>query len=470
MIATVPARSPLANRDTPAFLESEMSERTPWLLGFLCLLFPILPIYLIPPGPLRGNAAPAQVIVYATCSLLVLEFLLLRRTSKTRTFNPGVVFILLFFLLLLLSWGMGQTFTTTIFKIDKPQWYGVLYFWTYAGIALYVITRIKTYGQRSMILGCLAIGLTYNALIGILQNLANIDLHLLLQPPGFIDGQVDLGRGVGAQLSERYGAKRAFGTAGHPIEFSVLAAVTVPLNLHFSRYASNKNIRMLAAVGALIGLVGMLAGGSRSGVLSLTAACLLYMWGSKIRSLALLVLAGTVGILFEAVIAPRNVKAIWTTITNASEDGSVLSRVAAYERVSQAFHQSPIFGLGFGTGAAQPQDFGYLDNQWLGIIVTAGAVGLVGMAFFAAGGIFGVAAALRGAGRTPRAQDQAYTVGAMWLGILASSFSFDVFAFRQVSLLFFLLYGLLWSFFTLHVEDVNHKVQNRPGPSPAPTG
>ena len=74
------------------------------------------------------------------------------------------------------------------------------------------------------------------------------------------------------------------------------------------------------------------------------------------------------------------------------------------------------------------------------------------MIVLAAGGILGVAAALRGA-TTRRERDQAYTMGAMLIGLLAASYTFDLFSYQQASLVYFLLFGLLWSNFTISFPE-----------------
>ena len=40
-------------------------------------------------------------------------------------------------------------------------------------------------------------------------------------------------------------------------------------------------------------------------------------------------------------------------------------------------------------------------------------------------------------------------MGAMFIGIFASSFTFDLFYYQQATLLLFILFGLLWSTFTV---------------------
>jgi hypothetical protein len=74
------------------------------------------------------------------------------------------------------------------------------------------------------------------------------------------------------------------------------------------------------------------------------------------------------------------------------------------------------------------------------------------MTALAAGGIFGISAALRAA-TTPRERDRAYMLGAAFVAILTSSFTFDLFSFQQASLIFFILFGLLWANYKVLVPE-----------------
>ena len=65
-----------------------------------------------------------------------------------------------------------------------------------------------------------------------------------------------------------------------------------------------------------------------------------------------------------------------------------------------------------------------------------GIVGVAAMIVLTGGGIFGIAAALRSAA-TPRERDQAYMLGSMFVAILVSSFTFDLFSFQQAALILF---------------------------------
>lgn len=440
-----PHNGPLGN-----FVHPPPRERTPWLLAFLCLLIPILPSNSVPPGPLKSHGSPAAMITIVLSGLAVLGFVLITRTASTRTVRPGVVLLLVYVLTLLTVYGVGVSHKeSAILEASKTR--ALILVVAHVGVALYALTRVETARQRSVLLGCLAVGLTFNCAVGLLQASTSIDLHLLLHPPGFVINVADMGRGVGSSVMEvRFGAKRAFGTSGHPIEYSVLAAVTVPLTIHFARYAANRQRRLLATMAAVVALLAVPVGVSRSGVVALAAAFLIYVWTFNLRQLGVAVVTGAVGILILFGVSPATGPALWSTITNSSEDGSVLERIEDYATVSRTFHDHPVFGLGL--GASLPSEYGFLDNEWLQALVQGGSFGVAAMIVLASGGIFGVSAALRGA-TTRRERDQALTMGAMLTGILASSFTFDLFSYQHATILFFILFGLLWSNFTISYPE-----------------
>jgi O-antigen ligase len=425
-------------------------ERTPWLLAFLCLLIGFLPSYSVPPGPLKSNGSPAALIAITLFCLCLIGFAVIRRTSSTQTVRPGVVLILLYFLLNLAVLGVGLSHLgSALVETNKSR--AIIGMMITVGVALYTMTRIETARQHTIVLGCLAISLSFACLVAVLQNAMRIDLHLLLQPPGFVLNTTDQGRGAGGDItSERFGSLRAFGTAIHSIELSVMAAAAVPLTIHFARYATNRTVRWIAWLACGVALLAIPASVSRSGLLALFAALLVYIWAFKVRQIVTALVAFAVFVGVEIVAFPTNTHALWQTIVTAGEDPSIADRTADYAKVSQTFHSSPVFGIG--PGGSLPSVYGFLDNQWLQAIVQGGSVGLAAMLVLTCGGIFGISAALRRA-TTPRERDQVYTVGAMLVAILASSFTFDLFSFRQATLTFFVLFGLLWSKFTVSLPE-----------------
>jgi polysaccharide biosynthesis protein PslJ len=424
---------------------AEPREKSPWLLAFLCLLIPILPAFVVPAGPLKSNGSPARVIAVVLFGLAVLGFILVRRTASTRILRPGVVIILVYFLLQLAVYGVGLTHTDSAL-VEANKIRALIILVASVGVALYILSRIRTTRQRNIVLGCLAIGLTFACLVGLLQALTNIDLRFLFQPPGFVKN-IDA---ENLQAEERFGATRVGGTSQHAIEFSVLAAVTVPLTIYFARNAAKREVRWASVVACALALVSMPAAGSRTGVVALLLALFVYMWSFKVGQLALGLVAGSGVVVIYVAVFPNMAQALWAAITGAREDTSIRDRIADYAQVSQTFRDNPVFGIGL--GGAPPDVYGLLDNEWLRAIVQGGIVGVTAMIVLAGGGVFGISAALRSATTQPE-REQAYMLGSMFVAILSCSFTFDLFFYQQATLIFFIVFGLLWSNFAVPLSE-----------------
>ncbi len=418
---------------------ADARERTPWVLGFLCVLLPILPAYAVPAGPLKSNGSPAKLIAVVLFCLVVLGFLCYRRAAATPTIRPGVVIILLYFLSIIAIYGVGISHPSSM-AVAGDRTRALISMIANVGVALYIMTRIHTVRQRKIILGCLAVGLSFACLAGLLQSMTSIDLRYFFEPPGFVINSDFI------DLADRAGAKRVIGTSAHAIEFSVLAAVTVPLTIHFARFADSRIVRWLAALGCVLAFVAMPAAVSRTGLIALATALLVYMWSFKLRQLAIGVIVGSAAIASYIAFFPSTAKALWETVIGSREDVSVLTRTSDYAQVSETFREHPLFGLGL--GGTPITEYGILDNEWLQAIAQGGLVGVTAMIVLTAGAAFGLSAGLRGA-TSRRERDQMYMIGAMCSGILACSFTFDLMAYTQVTTLFFITLGLLWSNFTV---------------------
>lgn len=420
-------------------------EKTPWLLYAFCILLPSLPTYLVLPGALRGNGSPTRMIALVMFGLVALGFVMVRRSTPYRQINPGAVILLLYFGLWLLAYGVGLL-DHDDYITASGRTRSLVALIAHVGAALYIIGRVHTPQQRHMLLGCLAVGLIYACLVGLVQGLASIQLQNILQPPGFV---------INAENTvsfERLGLKRITGTSQHPIEFSVLSAVTIPLAIYFARNSATKRVRQLAGLGCIVALLALPASLSRSGITSLIAAMLVYAFAFKVRPIAIAVITGAVGIGAYSVVFPRIADALWTTIAGSAQDDSVASRLEDYARVSALLRERPFFGLGL--GASVPEKFGYLDNEWMQALVQGGLVGFIAMLLFAGGAIFGVAAALRRATHQ-REREQAYMLGAMTAGFLSSSYTFDLFGFEQSAMTFFVVFAFLWSSFNVTLQPLD---------------
>lgn len=433
-------------------------ESTPWFLSVTCLLILLLPPYVVPLDNKR--LWPPILMSIFLLALVILGFITANRERGQLTVKPGAIIVLVYFILQVAMYvtdgpgsagveniatgGIGRTLQFTI------QLAAV-------GVALYTATHVTTTRQRVILLGTLLAGLVFSCVVGILQSYAAIDLRLLFAPPGFGEMKaVGVPRGSMSNVGsvERFSANRAYGTADHPIEFSALAAVTVPLAIHFRRYARNRYVRVLATLATIAGLMALLAGGSRSGIVALAVAMSIYVWTLKIRRIvATGVVAVVLGgaLLLASAAVSRSISALWTAITSgaALEDSSITDRVARYAAVAQVFHSHPLLGLGAGRF---PPGVEVLDNQWLKAIVEGGLVGLTSMIVLAVGGVFGIAAALRRASNSHE-RDLAYAMGAVFIGIMSTSMTVDIYTYAQSTLVMFFIFGLLWSPFGVSVNE-----------------
>lgn len=422
--------------DSPHAREAaEPRERTPWLLAIMCLLVPILPSYSVLPGPLKGNGSPERMIAVLLFGLVLLGFLVVRRSTPTRVIRPGVIVILIYFLLQTAIWGVGLTHLGSALA-ESGKTDAILNPIATVGPALYIITCVRTTRQRDIVLGCLATGLTFACFVGLLQWWTDIDLRFFFVPPGFVVNTEHL------ELETRLGATRITGTSSHAVEFSVLAAAAVPLTLYLARNAKRRQFRWAAGLACCLALLTIPASISRTGIITLATALIVYMWAFKVRALAVGVIGAALAVWCYIALFPSVANALWETVINSEKDPSVLSRTADYAMVGDTFRANPLFGLGL--GGDPPTEYGFLDNEWLQAIVQGGIIGVAAMLVLAGGGIFGVAAALRAA-TDSREREQAYVLGAMFAAVLTSSFTFDLLSFRQAAVILFITFGLLWS-------------------------
>jgi O-antigen ligase len=414
------------------------------MLRLLCFLIPALPVYVVLPGALKGNGTPVRIITLVMFGLLILGFLTQRRSRGVRALNPGIVILLGYLTVWLVIAGVGLT-AHDDFTTASNRTRSLLALVGHVAAGLYVLVSVRSARQRDVLLGWLAAGLTFACVVGLLQGVSSIDLRYLFQPPGFVLNTEDLA------LSERLGVTRVRSTSQHAIEFSVLAAVTIPLTVYFARHATLRRVRWLSAAACIIAALALPASVSRSGVISLLAALAIYVFAFKLRAIATAAVVITAAIGGYVATFPHVADALWRTFTGSSEDESVSGRLEDYAKVSETLGEHPIFGLGL--GGTPPTEFGYLDNEWLQAVVQGGVVGLVALTAVMISAIFGMSASMRGV-TSSRQREQTYVMAAGAVGIVASSFTFDLFSFEQAALVFFILFGLLWSGFDVVAPEL----------------
>ncbi|HEX8497275.1 MAG TPA: O-antigen ligase family protein, partial [Actinomycetales bacterium] len=161
-----------------------------------------------------------------------------------------------------------------------------------------------------------------------------------------------------------------------------------------------------------------------------------WSWPKHVRTRVLLLSPFALIAMRSAV--PGLLGTIKSLFINAGSDPSTAGRTDDYAPVWQYVSQAPLTGRGVGTFI--PSLYRTLDNQYLGILVEAGVLGLVSLLALLGGGV--VAALLLGR-RAPLAEDRSLAVAlAAGLAVpLVTFVTFDGLAFPMAAGMTFLLLG-----------------------------
>ena len=249
---------------------------------------------------------------------------------------------------------------------------------------------------------------------------------------------------------QKYGAAklRVFGSAQHPIALSAALVVLTPLAVYLAhRYRQR---RWWLCVALLI--AGCAATVSRTGVMMLVVVGVVFLWlrPREMRRLwpaiipALivikLVLPGTLGAIKQSFLPAGGL--IAEQKAQPGESGS--GRIADLGPALTEWRRQPLLGQGFGTRVVDLNLSGpksnILDNQWLGTLLETGIVGFFGWLWF-------FARVVRRFGKEAKDDDSArgWLLVALAAGVCAFAvgmFTYDAFAFIQVTFLLFIFVGL----------------------------
>lgn len=261
----------------------------------------------------------------------------------------------------------------------------------------------------------------------------------------------------GIETTYRYGLLRMSGTAASPIEFGALLTILFPVAIHNSLYPTGRSlvIRWFPVVAISLSLALSLSRTAYVGA-AIALLVLLLGWPRRLRWGAIAIVA--LGSALMAVMAPRVFRAVRSIFVTAQDDPSITSRTESYDVVWQFFWNSPFFGRGLGTFLPK---YRILDNQYLGLLVNVGLLGL--LAFL---GIFAVAIVLllqhRARWTDERQRDLALSLTAsMAAGALSLAF-FDAFAFPMTAGMLFLTVGLSGSLLRLQPNDARRSGRYHP--------
>lgn len=291
------------------------------------------------------------------------------------------------------------------------------------------------------------------AIIGILQRVARIDLVPFLRIPG-----LQLSKELWT-FGDRHGMTRPGATAQHPIEFSVVMAMILPLALHFALAARERGERQRFWAATAVVFVAIPMSLSRSGLLGLVIAMGIMAIGWTWRQRARILGLGLVGFTGLWLTIPGLLGTIRGLVTGIDDDVSIQARTERIPKVLELVAERPWFGHGFGT--YNLEDYFLLDNQFYKTSIEGGFVGVIGLLALLLLPAF-IALRVRQNGALQAQRDLALPLvaGIFVAGITVATF--DAFFYHIYRGTLFLLIGCLGALWRLSVRSADDEQSPHP--------
>ena len=243
------------------------------------------------------------------------------------------------------------------------------------GVALIAAECLNSLDDIRRVLRALTWGGAVCGAVAGLQFWLSLDLAPLLRElPGFSLNFDNPG------IIARAALNRAAGTAIHPIELGVVAAMLLPLAIYLGICDTERSWRRRWTPVLLIGLA-IPASVSRSAILAtvVALAVLIVLMPPRQRVVALCAVPFAVVAVFMT--AHGLIGTLRTFFAAGTSDQSIATRVEDYPLVERLVQESPWVGHGGGTYISS-NAIDILDNQYLKTAVELGLVGLIALVAF----------------------------------------------------------------------------------------
>ena len=328
-----------------------------------------------------------------------------------------------------------------------------------------VCTTIETMADVNAVIIAIVLGGSIVAIAAIYESRS---LHNYFNDLGdwipFLDYQ---GHGAEATRASRL---RVRASAQHPIALGAALAMCVPFALYLARRAATRGRFWLWVLLAFVLLTGSLSTLSRTVVVMLVAMTALALWIRRRAVLRLWPLLIAVPLLVP-LIAPGTLRTLYAALRpseglvaeqEARAGGQGSGRIADLEPGLRLWLESPVLGPGPGTSftrdgtttldpsarrrldedpANPAAKAGIIfDNQYMFSLVTVGLVGLAAVIWFVWGAVVKLTRAARQ--RMDETGDMLAACAVSSIGFAVGMFTYDTFAFVQVTLIFFVIAAL----------------------------
>jgi O-antigen ligase len=253
----------------------------------------------------------------------------------------------------------------------SPADSGMLRLAGWIGIALIAADGIETRERLQTLLRRIVIAGALMAALGLAQFWTGETLVDWISLPGFV---VDSSL---AGVEGRGGFVRPQGMAAHPLEYGVVLCMSLPIAISLAMAEKKRSVVARWLPSAVIAFASLLSV-SRSALLGVLAGVLILAprWSPRVRLYAVVAAGGLGAIMYSVV--PGMAGTLKGMFLGVVDDPSTVSRTNTYEITFEIAARNPFLGRGFSTFLPQ---YLILDNQYLGLLIE---VGLVGLAAFLA--------------------------------------------------------------------------------------
>jgi O-antigen ligase len=304
-----------------------------------------------------------------------------------------------------------------------------------SGVILVAAEHLRTPADLMRTLRTLVWGGTFSAGVAVLQFWLHWDLRptLRLLLVGFTSSDAYTG------FQDRAALVRVSGTANHPIEFGVVAAMLLPLAIWLAFNDQSRSATRRWGPVVLIALCIPMSV-SRSAILAVVVSLGVFVICLPVVQRAWVLAATPLGIVAVFATTPGYLTTIFDSFLAGKSDSSITNRLNNYPRVVAFVQGAPWFGRGGGTYLA-PDATKILDNQYLKSAIETGLFGVFALVMFFLVPPLAALVARRRSGE-PNFRSLCAALAGACLAAAVGSYTFDAFSFPQFASVDAIMIGL----------------------------
>ena len=391
-------------------------------------------------APLGAAGSPAQLI-----GLMAGAWWLGAQLERTRAApgprQPIKVAMLLFVGAICASYVVAASRPISDLELRAAD-RGLLIMLSWLGVLLLTTDGVTTRQRLDTILRSMVTVGGLVAFLGVLQFFTGSAFVDLISIPG-LSPNSEL-----TSIYARDGFVRAAGTSTHPIEFGVMLAMVLPIALNYAMADRHRStlVRWFPVAAIAVAIPITISRSALIGVVVILAI-VLPSWSIKARRSAYVGILTLLLVVYVAV--PGLLGTLTRLFTGVGNDDSARSRTDSYDLAWQFIQTWPVFGRGVSTFLPE---YRILDNQYLGLAIETGIVGLLAFLALLLTGIL-VGARLMRVASDPHTRSLSRSLVAAVSAAACAYATFDGFGFPQVSGLTFFFLGCLGALLRLESTE-----------------